>query len=187
MVSRLSSAVAKANDLVVRSAAGCWVESSCGRRVLDFAAGIGALSTGHCHPAVVEAVRRQAGSVLMAQQNCFASSEAQIGLLDALTKVVPPHLAQFLFVSSGSEAVDNSIKVARAATGRPNIIAFSNSFHGRTYGAMAVTHSKNIYRQVRTTLRDYRRTITRLIVHISHPHKSPNETLTVTPRDCIIE
>ena len=88
----------------------------------------------------------------MAQQNVFDSHTAQSDLLDRMHSIMPDGLSQFLFCNSGAEAVDNAIKVARAATGKPNIICFEGSFHGRTYGAMSVTTSKNIYRQVSTRI-----------------------------------
>ena len=58
---------------------------------------------------------------------------------------MPDGLDTFLFVNSGSEAAENAVKVARAYTGRPNVIAFTGSYHGRTYGAMALTSSKTVY------------------------------------------
>ena len=68
-------------------------------------------------------------------------------LVDRLLKVTPRGLTTFLFANSGSEAVDNAVKLARAATGKQNVIAFDNSFHGRTMGAMALTNSKTYYRK----------------------------------------
>ena len=60
---------------------------------------------------------------------------------------MPPGLDRFFFANSGSEAVDNAVKIARAHTGRTNVIAFEHSFHGRTFGAMALTNSNTSYRQ----------------------------------------
>jgi hypothetical protein len=96
---------------------------------------------------VVEAVRRQAGQIVHAQQNIFHASAPLAQLVERLAGgVMPPHLQQFFFCNSGSEAVDNAVKVARAATGRTNIISFDGGFHGRTIGAMSLTTSKTIYR-----------------------------------------
>ncbi|GLC39804.1 hypothetical protein PLESTB_001406100 [Pleodorina starrii] len=139
--------VVKFNDVVVSSGEGCWITTSDGRRFLDMSSGIGAVSTGHCHPAVVEAVRRQAGRVVHAQQNVFGAHEAMVDLYDRLFSVLPSSLDTFFLANSGAEAVDNAVKVARAATGRQNIIAFEGGFHGRTLGSMALTSSKTIYRQ----------------------------------------
>ncbi|EFJ48529.1 hypothetical protein VOLCADRAFT_90848 [Volvox carteri f. nagariensis] len=160
--------VVKFNDLVVSSGEGCWISTTDGRRFLDMTSGIGAVSTGHCHPAVVEAVRRQAGRVVHAQQNVFGAHEAMVDLYDRLSAVLPPSLDTYFLANSGAEAVDNAVKIARAATGRQNVIAFEVSprgpasslipacftsssthggFHGRTLGSMALTSSKTIYRQ----------------------------------------
>lgn len=98
-------------------------------------------------PQVVEAVRRQAGEIVHAQQNIFHAHSSLAQLVDRLAGgVMPSNLQQYFFCNSGSEAVDNAVKVARAATGRPNVIAFDGGFHGRTIGAMSLTTSKTIYR-----------------------------------------
>jgi 4-aminobutyrate aminotransferase len=70
-----------------------------------------------------------------------------IDLLERLNRITPDSLTKFFFCQSGSEAVDNAIKLARASTGRQNVIAFQGGYHGRTYGAMSITTSKTIYRQ----------------------------------------
>jgi len=140
-------AVVHFNDLVVSSASGSWLTMADGAKYLDMNSGIGVTSTGHCHPRVVEAVQKQAAKVAHAQQNIFGAHEPLVELVDRLLGVVPPHLDRFFFCNSGAEAVDNAVKVARAATGRPNIIAFDGGFHGRTIGAMALTSSKTVYRQ----------------------------------------
>ncbi|KAG2491273.1 hypothetical protein HYH03_010280 [Edaphochlamys debaryana] len=139
--------IIKFNDVVIASGEGCWVTTTDGRRLLDMSSGIGAVSTGHCHPAVVEAVRRQAGRIVHAQQNVFGAHDAMVDLYDRLSAVLPPALDSYLLANSGAEAVENAIKMARAATGRQNIIAFEGGFHGRTMGAMALTSSKTIYRR----------------------------------------
>lgn len=139
--------VIKFHDLIVSHGEGCWIHTTDGRKFLDMASGIGATSTGHCHPAVVEAVRRQAGRVVHAQQNIFGAHEAMVDLYDRLSAVLPAQLDSYFLANSGAEAVDNAVKIARAATGRQNIIAFDGGFHGRTIGSMALTSSKTIYRQ----------------------------------------
>lgn len=143
----LPGAVAKFNDLVAASAVGSYVVSEAGTRYLDAASGIGVTSTGHCHPRVVSAIQRQTGTLLFAQQNCTPYHRALVDAVAALRCILPANLDQLLFLSSGSEAVDNAVKVARAATGRPNIITFDGAYHGRTVCAMSCTSSKTIYFQ----------------------------------------
>lgn len=139
-------ALAHFSDVVAARAEGTYVYTTDGGRHLDMATGIGVVSTGHCHPKVVEAIQRQASDVIFAQQNVFASSLPMAGLLDRLLDIVPQSLSRFSFANSGAEAVENAIKVARAYTGKQNVIAFDNSFHGRTFATMALTNSKTYYR-----------------------------------------
>jgi len=138
-------------DLVADSASGCRVTSTDGRTLLDFAAGIGVVSTGHAHPAVARAVADQAARQVNAQQNLFGGGSVPLAaLLDRLLPVLPLSMrdaGRLFFANSGSEAVDNAVKIARAHTGRQHIVSFESGFHGRTIGAMALTHSKTAYRQ----------------------------------------
>ena len=116
-----------------------------GNRYLDFTSGIGVTSTGHCHPKVVEAVRRQAGELLFSQVNISASRVVS-ELAARLASVCPPGIDTFFFANSGAEAVEASVKLARHATGRSNLIVFQGSFHGRTHQTMAMTTAKTVYR-----------------------------------------
>lgn len=129
------------------SASGTRVTTTDGRTLLDCAGGIGVTSTGHCHPAVAAAIARQAATLVTAQQNLFPVSVPLARLLDRLTRILPPSLSTFFFTSSGSEAIDQAIKLARAATGRPTILSFDHGFHGRTLGCLSITHAKAVYRQ----------------------------------------
>lgn len=131
--------------IIADRAEGSYIYASDGRKYLDFTCGIGVTNTGHCHPAVVEAIREQAGLFLHAQAN-IVIHQPMLKLIAELKPIVPPSINSFFFSNSGAEAVEGAIKLARAATGKPNIIVFSGSFHGRTAGTMALTTSKTIYR-----------------------------------------
>ncbi|MDG2450305.1 MAG: aminotransferase class III-fold pyridoxal phosphate-dependent enzyme [Saprospiraceae bacterium] len=111
----------------------------------DFTSGIGVVNTGHCHPRVVEAVQTQASKLLFGQMNCVIPPTA-IKLAAKLNEVTPEHINRFFFANSGAEATEASVKLAKAATGRSNIIVFQGSFHGRTHLTMAMTTSKTVYR-----------------------------------------
>ena len=119
---------------------GAYLWDQNGRRYLDFTSGIGVTNTGHCHPRVVQAVREQAGKLLHGQTN-IALHAPMLELIQALHKIVHPSLDGFFFSNSGAEAVEGALKLARAATGRPNVIVFQGSFHGRTVGTMSLTTS----------------------------------------------
>ena len=132
-------------NFVAERAEGSYIYAEDGRKLLDFTCGIGVTNTGHCHPKVVEAIREQAGLFLHAQAN-IVIHKPMLQLIEELRKIVPPSIDSFFFTNSGAEAVENAVKIARAATGKPNIIVFSGSFHGRTAATMALTTSKTGYR-----------------------------------------
>ncbi|MFZ4426606.1 MAG: aspartate aminotransferase family protein [Saprospiraceae bacterium] len=124
---------------------GVYLYDAEGNRYLDFTSGIGVINTGHCHPQVVEAIRQQAGQLLFGQMNCVIPP-ATVALAEKLNAITPSHIDRFFFANSGAEATEGCVKLAKAATGRPNIIVFQGSFHGRTHLAMAMTTSKTVYR-----------------------------------------
>jgi len=124
---------------------GAYLYDQDGTPYLDFTCGIGVTNTGHCHPHVVEAISRQAGRLLHGQVN-IVLHKPLLELVNELRSIVPDRLDGYFFSNSGAEAVEGAIKLARAVTGRPNIIVFQGSFHGRTVGTMALTTSKTVYR-----------------------------------------
>ncbi len=110
-----------------------------GKRYIDFAGGIGVLNTGHRHPKVLAAIEQQLQRVI---HSCFQVMpyEPYIALAEQLNAIAPiAGPAKSLFLSTGAEAVENAVKIARLATGRPGVIAFSGGFHGRTMMGMALT------------------------------------------------
>lgn len=132
-------------NFVADRAEGSYIYTDDGRKLLDFTCGIGVTNTGHCHPKVVEAIREQAGSFIHAQAN-IVIHKPMLQLIEELRKIAPPSIDSFFFANSGAEALENAVKIAKVATGRPNVIVFNGSFHGRTHAAMALTTSKTIYR-----------------------------------------
>ena len=132
-------------SFVAERAEGSYIYTTDGRKLLDFTCGIGVTNTGHCHPKVVAAIREQAGLFLHAQAN-IVIHKPMLRLIEELRQVVPPSIDGFFFSNSGAEAIEGAVKLARAATGKQNIIVFAGSFHGRTAGTMALTTSKTIYR-----------------------------------------
>lgn len=126
-------------------AEGIYLYDADGNQYSDFTSGIGVVNTGHCHPQIVEAVRQQSGELIFGQMNIVIPPKA-VELSQKLNEVTPPPIDRFFFANSGAEAVEASVKLARMATGRRNIIVFQGSFHGRTHQAMAMTTSKYLYR-----------------------------------------
>ncbi len=110
-----------------------------GRRFIDFAAGIAVLNTGHRHPKIVAAIEQQLGKFTHTCYQVVPYAE-YVELAERINQLTPgSHAKKTAFFSSGAEAVENAIKIARAATGRSAIIAFAGGFHGRTMMGMALT------------------------------------------------
>lgn len=132
----------KEYPLVVERGFGPWVEDVDGNRFLDFMAGIAVTSTGHAHPQVVKAIQESAAKFLHICGTDFYF-EGFAAVCERLAKSVPAMGPCKVFLSnSGTEAVDGALKLVRAHTRRQNVIAFHGAFHGRTFGAISLNHSK---------------------------------------------
>jgi 4-aminobutyrate aminotransferase len=141
----LSSALVIHTDIMVKRAFGVYVEDMEGRRYMDFTSGLATTCTGHNHPKVVEAIKKQAE--LLVHSGCIFYYEPLLALAEKLTRVTPPGLEMAFFSNAGAEAVEGAIKLARFHTGRQGIIAFTGAFHGRTFGAASLTTSNIKYRR----------------------------------------
>ncbi|NYS62152.1 4-aminobutyrate--2-oxoglutarate transaminase [Vreelandella salicampi] len=109
-----------------------------GNRIIDFAGGIGVLNIGHCHPKVVEAVREQLGRVMHTCQTVMPY-EGYVQVAEKLSQISPVRgHGKVMLVNSGAEALENAVKIARAATGKNNVICFDGGYHGRTFMTMAM-------------------------------------------------
>jgi 4-aminobutyrate aminotransferase-like enzyme len=119
--------------LVVARAEGAHIEDVDGKDYIDFAGGLGCANLGHGHPAVLAAIREQLEDYL---HQCFmvGTYEPYVETCRLLDELSPCKGAQqrSILVSSGAEGVENAVKIARAATGRPGVVVFENAFHGRT-------------------------------------------------------
>jgi 4-aminobutyrate aminotransferase len=110
-----------------------------GRRYVDFAGGIAVLNTGHRHPRVVAAMKAQLDAFTHTAYQ-VAAYESYVALAERLNALTPgTHAKKTTFFSTGAEAIENAVKIARAATGRSGVIAFAGGFHGRTLMALALT------------------------------------------------
>lgn len=133
-------------EILVDRAEGTYLYAADGRRYLDFTSGIGVTNTGHCHPRVVAAAQEQVSKLIHGQAN-IVYHQPMLDLVSELLTVVPEGLEGFFFTNSGAEAVEAAVKLARQATGRPNVIVFQGGFHGRTVGTMSLTTSSTIFRK----------------------------------------
>ena len=139
----MSPSLTRGYPLVVDHARGSEVWDVDGRRYIDLNATIAVASTGHAHPAVVEAIQRQAERFIQYAMTDFYTPQT-IELAEKLNELRPmEEEAQVFFTNSGTETVEAAIKLARHYTGRPNFIGFLGAFHGRSMGALAFTASKH--------------------------------------------
>lgn len=133
--------------LVAARGEGAIIEDVDGNRFLDFNAGIAVVATGHCHPRIVEAIRRQAERLIHMSGTDFYY-ENLVQLAEKLAALVPGGGARRVsFGNSGAEAIEAALKLARYHTGRQRFIAFLGGFHGRTMGALSLTASKAVQRE----------------------------------------
>ncbi|HUG90482.1 MAG TPA: acetyl ornithine aminotransferase family protein [Planctomycetaceae bacterium] len=133
--------------LVAERGEGAVIEDVDGNRFLDFTAGIAVCATGHCHPRVVSAIRRQAGRLIhMSGTDFYYAPQAE--LARTLAELAPgAGENRVFFTNSGTESIEAAFKLARAHTGRKRVLAFLGSFHGRTMGALSLTASKVIQKR----------------------------------------
>ena len=143
LLKRRAAAVARGvgqiHPVVAERAENATVWDVDGREYIDFAGGIAVLNTGHLHPKVIAAVQEQLTKLT---HTCFQvlAYEPYIALCEEIAKRVPGDFAKkTLLVTSGSEAVENAVKIARAATGRAGVIAFTGAYHGRTMMTLSLT------------------------------------------------
>ncbi|MDQ2857468.1 MAG: aspartate aminotransferase family protein, partial [Candidatus Eremiobacteraeota bacterium] len=151
LIERRARAVARgvsaAHPLFVARAEGARLWDVDGREYVDFASGIGTLNLGHRHPAVVAAVRAQLDAFT---HTCFQVGmyEVYVALAERLNALAPGTFAKkTLLLSTGAEATENAVKIARGATGRPAVVAFSYGYHGRTLLALTMTGKVAPYKQ----------------------------------------
>jgi 4-aminobutyrate aminotransferase len=131
--------IGQATQIYAKRAKNAEIWDEEGKRYIDFGAGIAVVNTGHQHPRIVEAVKTQLESF---SHVCFqvTQHENYIALAERLNAIAPVSgSAKTMLASTGAEAVENAVKVARCFTGRPGIISFSGGFHGRTHMGMALT------------------------------------------------
>ncbi len=145
MGSHLADVWFQVTDLPVVSGSGCIVTTADGTEYLDFTSGIAVTSTGHCHPHVVAAIQEQASRFIHAQVNCYRHPLLE-QLAGRLAEITSPGIDTFFYANSGAEATEAAVKLAKYATGRPNVVVFQGSFHGRSHLTMAMTTSKTGYR-----------------------------------------
>ena len=135
-------------------AKGTYLYDAQGKRYLDLIAGIGVSNIGHCHPEVVKAVQAQAETYMHLMVYGEFVQSPQVNFAKALADVLPPELSCTYFVNSGAEAVEGAMKLAKRYTGRSHIVAFKNSYHGSTHGALSLMGNETFKQAYRPLLPD---------------------------------
>lgn len=131
--------VGQAHEIFVARASNAELWDVEGRRYIDFAGGIAVLNTGHCHPQIIEAVKSQ---LELYTHTCFqvVAYEPYVALAERLNALAPGRFAKkSLFLTTGAEAIENAVKIARSHTKRPGVIAFNGGYHGRTLLTLGLT------------------------------------------------
>jgi 4-aminobutyrate aminotransferase-like enzyme len=144
--SHLSGVWKKVTDLQVVRGHGCRVVDVNGHEYLDFTAGIAAASTGHAHPKVSQAIAEEATKFVHAQANVYTHDLLE-PLATKLAEITPGPIDTFFFSSTSDECLETAVKLAKQATGRPNIVVFDGAFHGRTHLTLAMSTSRSIDRE----------------------------------------
>ncbi|WP_394578788.1 aspartate aminotransferase family protein [Cytobacillus firmus] len=141
----LPPAANRVTRIGVTKAFGSTIEDENGKNYLDFASGVGVNNVGHCHPEVIEAVKRQLDTMIHVGHN-VAYYPSYIQLAEELNELTGSQKMVY-FSNSGAEANEGAIKLAKKATKRPAILSFKRGFHGRTLAATSITFSSSAYRQ----------------------------------------
>ena len=164
--------------LVAKRGWGALVEDVDGNVYIDLNAGIAVLNAGHCHPRVVEAIRRQAERLLHYSLTDFYYEEAVV-FAEKLLSLTPIRDGKVFFTNSGAESIEAVVKAARGyhRGSRPYIIAFTGSFHGRTYAAMSLTASKTVQRR-------WFHPLVPGVIHVPYPNPYRCPFYTDDPGEC---
>ncbi len=146
--SAVASTIYRYTDIAFNRGEGVYLYDLEGREYLDFVSGIATMNVGHCHADVVEAICEQA-NILIHGACHIGYMEPYVAMVEALKAIAPGELknGKGILVNSGSEAVETGIKLARYVTNRPMVLAFTDSFHGRSMGALALTASNTLFRR----------------------------------------
>ncbi|MCP4363564.1 MAG: acetylornithine/succinylornithine family transaminase [Chloroflexi bacterium] len=150
-----TSGVYGKRDVAIVRGQGATVWDENGRAYIDCVAGIAVASVGHCHPAVVQAITRQAQTLITCPEMVYNNQRARV--MARLAAILPGDCDRIFLCNSGTEAVEAALKFARLSTGRTEVVAAMRGFHGRSLGALSATYKK-----------EYRRPFQPLVPGFSH-------------------
>lgn len=143
----VSNGIAQAVPIFIKSAKGAVLTDVDGNRLLDFAGGIGATNSGHANPAIIRAAKQQLDRFFHTYVSIIGY-EPYVALCEKLNRITPGKFPKkTALFNSGAEAIENAVKIARKVTGRPGVISFEYSFHGRTLLTLGMTSAVHPYKE----------------------------------------
>ena len=157
--------------LEITKAQGMYMWDADGKRILDLIAGISVCNVGHCHPQVVKAIQEQAQQYMHLLVYGELVQSPQVAYAQLLTRHLPASLNSVYFTNSGAEAVEGAMKLSKRHTGRTEIIAFKNSYHGSTQGALSIMGQeewRNAYRPLLPDIQHLDYNARESLEHITH-------------------
>lgn len=119
---------------------GARVWDKSGKEYIDCMGGYGVALVGHCNDRVVNAIKKQAETLITAHMSVY--NDARLQFMEKMSTIAPPGLIKMFFTNSGAESVEGALKFARKYTGKPGIIAMNGAYHGKTFGALSVTYNE---------------------------------------------
>lgn len=141
-------------DLEIVKAEGVYLYDVQGKTYIDFISGISVSNVGHCHPAVVKAIREQSETYMHLMVYGEYVQAPQIRLAKALTDLLPANLNSVFYTNSGTEATEGALKLAKRLTGRTQIVSFRDSYHGSSHGSLSVMGNETFKQAFRPLLPD---------------------------------
>jgi len=143
-------------QLEIEHAEGIYMYSPEGKSYIDLISGVSVSNVGHLHPNVVKAVQNQAGKFMHLMVYGEYIQSPQVEYAKLLTNLLPANLSSVYFVNSGSEAIEGALKLAKRYTGRTEIVAFKNAYHGSSHGSLSVMGNEEFKNAFRPLLPDIR-------------------------------
>lgn len=140
------------NALEIEKAEGIYLYTDKGEKYIDLVSGVSVSNIGHCHPDIVEAVKSQSDKYMHLMVYGKYIQSPQVQLAGLLSSVLPAYLNSVFLVNSGSEAIEGALKLAKRITGRTEIVAFKNAYHGSTHGALSILGNEEMKSSYRPLL-----------------------------------
>jgi acetylornithine/succinyldiaminopimelate/putrescine aminotransferase len=138
--------------LEIERASGIYIYDTSGKEYIDLVSGVSVSNVGHCHPDIVNAIKNQVDKYMHLMVYGEFIQKPQVAFAKKIADILPPNLQSVYFVNSGSEAIEGAMKLAKRFTGRRQILAFTNAYHGSTQGALSIYGGKELTSSVQPLL-----------------------------------